>query len=117
MFRDFKLGGYCLEECQAQGDRLVSILILISIAYTSASTQGQTMKHQGLQRYIARPESNSSSQKRHSAFRVGLSAYRWALNGDAILIELVERLMRLSPNKLPEYKRGIRAMELIVAGL
>jgi hypothetical protein len=74
---------------------LVSILILISIAYTSASTQGQTMKHQGLQHYIARPESNSSSQKRHSAFRVGLSAYRWALNGDAILIEVTQAIFQV----------------------
>ena len=112
MFRDLKLGGYCLEGCQATGERLIAIVILISIAYTSSTFQGQSLKRQGLQRYIARPESKRTSQKRHSAFRVGFSAHRWANNGDDIVSGLVEALMTLSPNKLPEYKRGLRAMEL-----
>ena len=112
MFRDLKLGGYCLEGCQASGERLIAIVILISIAYTSSSLQGQSLKRQGLQRYIARPESTRTNQKRHSAFRVGFSTYRWAINGDDIVSGLVEALMSLSLNKRPEYKRGLRAMEL-----
>lgn len=117
LFRDLKAGGYCLESTQANGDRLIAVVILISIAYTSASLQGQSFKRQGLQRYIARPESITSTQKRHSAFRVGISAYRWAAIGNVVLTELVEALMKLTPNKLPEYKRGMRAMELVHAGL
>jgi hypothetical protein len=117
MFRDFKQGGYCLEACNATGDRLVAIVILIAIAYTSAALEGQQFKRQGLQRYISRPESIASSQQRHSAFRVGLSAYRWALIGDVVLTRLAEILMKLSPNKLPEYQRGMRAMKLVLTGL
>ncbi len=117
MFRDLKLGGYCLEGCQARGKRLIAIVILISIAYSSSTLQGQTFKRQGLQGYVTRPESKTSGRKRHSAFRVGFSAYRWAVNGDDILSGLVEMLMRLSPNKRPEYNRGRRAMELVFHGL
>ncbi len=34
MFRDFKKGGYNLEGTKVNGDRLISLLILMSIAYT-----------------------------------------------------------------------------------
>lgn len=117
MFRDFKQGGYCLEGSQAMQERLVAIVIVIAIAYTSAALQGQNLKQKGLQRYITRPESTTSPNKRHSAFRVGLSAYMWAITGDGVLARLVDELMKLSPNKLPEYQRGMRAMELVCAGL
>ncbi len=117
MFRDYKAGGYCLEGCKATGDRLIAIVILISMAYTTAALQGETFKRQGLQKYIARPESITSTQTQHSAFRVGLSAYRWVGIGDVVVTQLVEALMKLSPNKLPEYQRGMRARELVCAGL
>ncbi|UJB72078.1 IS4 family transposase [Acaryochloris sp. 'Moss Beach'] len=81
MFRDFKQGGYCLEGSQAMQERLVAIVIVIAIAYTSAALQGQNLKQKGLQRYITRPESTTSPNKRHSAFRVGLSAHLWAITG------------------------------------
>ena len=55
--------------------------------------------------------------KRHSAFRVRLSAYLWAITGDGVLARLVDELMKPPPNKLPEYQRGMRAMELVCAGL
>lgn len=117
MFRDYKEGGYCLEGCKATGGRLGSIVMLIAIAYSSAALEGQQFKRQGLQRYIARPESLTSTVTRHSAFRVGLAAYRWAALGDELLTQSAEALMKLSPNKLPEYQRGIRAMKLVMAGL
>ena len=117
MFRDYKAGGYCLEGCKATGERLVAIVILIALAHTSAILRGQRFKRQGLQRYIARAESLTSMQKRHSAFRVGLSGYRWAVIGDVFLTQLAEALMKLCPNKLPEYKRGRRAMDIVLAGL
>ncbi|WP_235111963.1 IS4 family transposase [Acaryochloris sp. 'Moss Beach'] len=44
MFRDFKQGGYCLEGSQAMQERLVAIVIVIAIAYTSAALQGQNLK-------------------------------------------------------------------------
>ena len=40
MFRDFKLGGYRLEDCRASNKRFLAIILLIAIAYLCASTQG-----------------------------------------------------------------------------
>ncbi|WP_235111852.1 hypothetical protein [Acaryochloris sp. 'Moss Beach'] len=68
--------------------------------------KGKISSKKGLQRYITRPESTTSPNKRHSAFRVGLSAHLWAITGDGVLARLVDELMKLSPNKLPEYQRG-----------
>ena len=40
MFRDFKKGGYNLEETNVTGKRLVTIILLIAIAYMTAARQG-----------------------------------------------------------------------------
>jgi hypothetical protein len=41
MFRDFKKGGYNLEETNVSGERLITLILLIAIAYTSATINGQ----------------------------------------------------------------------------
>jgi hypothetical protein len=51
MFRDFKKGGDNLEATQVRGERLISLLILVAIAYTSATIQGQDIKRKGVQIY------------------------------------------------------------------
>jgi len=38
MFRDFKKGGYNLEGTGVKGDRLIVLVLLIAIAYTTATT-------------------------------------------------------------------------------
>jgi len=40
MFRDYKTGGYNIEETSLKGERLVRIILLIALAYTSAIFQG-----------------------------------------------------------------------------
>jgi hypothetical protein len=52
MFRDFKKGGYNLEGTKVTGQRLISLLILISVAYTVSTFSGQKIKHKGIQQYI-----------------------------------------------------------------
>ena len=49
MFRDFKKGGYNLEGTKVTGDRLISLLVLISIAYTVITFTGGTIKKKGIQ--------------------------------------------------------------------
>ncbi|EGJ29399.1 hypothetical protein LYNGBM3L_67710 [Moorena producens 3L] len=44
MFRDFKKGGYNLEDTKVEGKRLISLVLLIAIAYTSSTIQGQQIK-------------------------------------------------------------------------
>jgi hypothetical protein len=40
MFRDCKSGGYNLEGSGLRGDRLIKMILLMAIAYTSAIFQG-----------------------------------------------------------------------------
>lgn len=116
LFRDLKLGGYCLEGCRLEGKRFMAMLLLIAIAYTCATTQGQQLKRKALQQYVARPEQPGRSRKRHSAFRVGLAAHRWVPLWDECQ-PLVETLMRLNPGKIHYYLKGLRAMNAVLAAL
>jgi hypothetical protein len=54
MFRDFKTGGDNLEDTKVTGERLISLIVLIAIAYTSATIQGQQIKRKGVQEYVVR---------------------------------------------------------------
>ena len=54
MFRDFKKGGYNLEDTNVKGKRFISLVILIAIAYTGATLGGQQIKRKGIQKYISR---------------------------------------------------------------
>jgi hypothetical protein len=116
MFRDFKLGGYCLEACRADGKRFMAIVLLIAIAYTCATTEGQHLKRKALQKYIARPESQQQTHRRHSAFHVGLAARRW-LPFWPQCQQLVAELLALDRNKIVYHLRGIQAMTTAMSTL
>ena len=114
MFRDLKLGGYSLESCQLSGERLVAMILLIALAYIEGLKHGQLAKRRGLQKYLARPENTTHSQRRHSAFHVGLCAYRWSPIFQ-LCEPLIVLLMKLNPNKRTHYKKGLRARSLTLA--
>ena len=113
LFRDLKLGGYCLEKTRVEGRRFMTMVLLIAIAYTCATTQGQRLKQKALQKYIARPETQGLNQKRHSAFHVGLTAYRWVPFWQRCHKQ-VQALMRLDRNKIEYHLRGLRAIEAVL---
>jgi len=50
--RDFKGGGYNLEGTNVTGERLVVMVLLIAIAYTTATIQGRKMKQMGIQNMV-----------------------------------------------------------------
>jgi hypothetical protein len=114
MFRDFKKGGYNLEDTNVSGERLISLILLIAIAYTGATIHGRQIKHQGVQKYVGRVKESGRSHLRHSSFYVGLSGQTWVHFIDNCW-ELVLELMRLNPNKRQYYQRGNRAMKLILS--
>jgi hypothetical protein len=114
MFRDFKKGGYNLEDTKVTGQRLISLLILISVAYTVSTFSGQKIKHKGIQQYIGRVKEIKRTFARHSNFYLGLYGYNW-LNFYPFLSKLIHQLMNLSPNKRPFYQRGQKAMNLIMS--
>ncbi|MEL6261407.1 MAG: IS4 family transposase [Cyanobacteria bacterium J06626_6] len=114
MFRDLKLGGYSLERCRAQGKRFLAIVLLIAIAYTCVTSQGQTLKQKALQKYIARPERYDQPYRRHSAFHVGLAAHRWVPFWPRCQQQVFE-LLALDRNKLPYHLKELKAMDAVLS--
>ena len=112
MFRDFKKGGYNLEDTNVEGERFISLVLLIAIAYTSATILGRQIKHKGIQKYVARIKEYGRSERRHSSFYIGLYGQTW-VNFKDICMELITELMRLNRNKRKYYQQGLRAMKLI----
>jgi len=114
MFRDFKSGGYNMESTNVSGERLISLILLMTVAYSLATFKGQKIKRKGVQKYIGRIKEYGRVQRRHSSFYVGLYGQSW-VNFMESCWELVTELMRLSRNKLECYLQGQRAMELILS--
>ena len=116
MFRDFKSGGYNLEDTNVSGNRLMFLILLIAFAYSSATFQGEKIKKKGVQKYIGRAREYGRITRRHSSFYVGLYGQNWVKFMDNCW-GLVEELMKLNCSKLEYYLRGMRAMGLILATL
>jgi hypothetical protein len=114
MFRDFKSGGYKLEDTGVSGNRLTSLIIIISYAYSLTTFQGQKIKRIGVQKYICRVKEYGRLTRRHSSFYVGLYSQTWINFLDSCW-GIVQDLMKLNRNKLEYYLQGIRAMKLIVS--
>lgn len=114
MFRDFKSGGYNLEDTNVSDERLISLILLIAIAYTSATLQGKQIKRKGVQKYVGRVKEYGRIERRHSSFYIGLYGQTW-VNFQDNCWELVMELLRLTPNKNKYYQRGQRAMRLILS--
>jgi hypothetical protein len=108
MFKDCKTGGYNLEDSKANQQRLNSLLLLIAIAYTTACLKGNSIKKQGVQKYISRLKEHKRIQQRHSNFWVGLYGYSWCAAMEECFL-WVRELMQINSNKLPFFVRGLRA--------
>ena len=100
------------EDSHACDSRLLSLILLIAIAYTCTICSGKKLKQKGVQNYICRVQELQRTYRRHSSFWVGLYGQLWVASMD-IWSELATELMRLKPNKLNDFKRGLQAMKLI----
>lgn len=114
MFRDFKSGGYNLEDTKVTEGRLISLIILIALAYTSASLQGKKIKQMGVAKYVCRLQSAGRNERRHSNFYIGLYRQKWVNYLDQCGSAVAD-LMRITPSKRSHYQRGQRAMKLILS--
>lgn len=112
MFKDCKTGGYNLEGSQASSDRLVRLILLISLAMSAAWLQGQHTSTRGKSSYICRPKETQRVRRRHSNFWIGLYGYSWIAAFHECQ-EWVEKLIASSRNKQAFYQRGLRAITLI----
>ncbi len=54
MFKDYKKGGYNIEESKASEIRLTNLILLIAIGYTNQTLKGKIIKRKGMQKYIGR---------------------------------------------------------------
>ncbi|NEO59300.1 MAG: IS4 family transposase [Moorea sp. SIO4G2] len=116
MFRDFKSGGYSLEGSKLTSEHLSKLMIVVAIAYTSAMLQGRDIKQMGIQKYVVRPETQSSGQRRHSAFYVGQHQHSW-LRLRGLCEKIVDELLKINRRWLNYYKKGERAIELALSTL
>ncbi|WPF87251.1 IS4 family transposase [Cyanobacterium aponinum AL20118] len=112
MFRDFKLGGYNLESTKVEGDRLIALLIIITLAYSWSTFSGEEIKRKGISEYLVRPKEKGRSDKRYSDFSIGFNGLNF-LQGVSVFEEQWQELTSLFPQKSRYYRQGMRAIRLI----
>jgi hypothetical protein len=112
MFRDYKSGGYHLEACHADPHRLFTLILLIAIAYTTATLRGKQIRQKQVHPYVARPTETHRTRKRHSDFWLGLYGKVW-LDPYDLWGTWADKLMALKPQKRSFFQRGLRAIALI----
>jgi len=77
MFRDCKTGGYNLEGSGLRGDRLVKIILLMAIVYSSAIFQGTEIHKKQVQKYVSRRKEKCQKYRRRSIFGIGQDGEQW----------------------------------------
>jgi hypothetical protein len=114
--KDYKSGGYPLEECHADLHRFTALLVLIAIAYSLSTLRGGRIRKKQVQHYIGRVKEPKRTQNRHSQFWIGLYGTLWidTLN---LWSTLARKLMALKPQKRPFFRRGLNAIALIQSAL
>jgi len=112
MFRDFKTGGYNLEGTQVKGERLISLTLLITLAYCQSTIVGGKIVRKGVANYVNRPTEKPRKYRRHSHFYTGNRGETW-LNGLEVFAEEIEQLMANCPRHRLNYQRGKRAARLV----
>ena len=112
MFRDCKTGGYDLEGTSLKGDRLINMILLMTLAYCSGIFQGTEMRKKQVQKYVSRRKEPKKKYRRRSTFGVGLDGEKW-VNYLEQYSDEVEQLMKLTPNKRRFYQQGMRAVTLL----
>ncbi|MEG4201798.1 hypothetical protein [Microcoleus sp. Pol12A5] len=77
MFRDYKSGSYNSEEVQVSEPRILTLIWLLSIAYTETIIEGRLVKKVASQKYVASPKQPKRIYRLHSTFQVGRRAENW----------------------------------------
>ena len=112
MFRDCKKGGYDLEGTSLKGNRLINMILLMTLAYSSAIFQGTELKKKQVEKYVSRRTEPKKKYRRRSTFGVGVDAEKWVDDLEQYAFEM-QQLMKLTPSKRRFYEQGMRAATLI----
>ena len=112
MFKDFKSGGYQVEQTYLHQERLIALLLLVTLAYSSALITGEKIKQKRQAKYVGRVKEKRRDLKRHSNFYLGLHGKDWVESLD-FFREATDCLIALSPHKRVNYQQGHKAIVLI----
>jgi len=112
LFKDCKSGGYHLEDTQVNEPRFLALVLLIAIAYSLATMQGQWMKDLGIDIYAGRIKEHTDKTPRQSDFSLGLYGQRWKY-GMELWADWALNLMALKPHKRLYFQRGLYALSLM----
>ena len=85
---------------------------MICLSYSFSTFSGQTIKDKGVANYVTRPAETGRIYRRHSNFSLSLHSQNW-LESMSFFQDVVQELLSLSPHKLPDYLKGMRAVSLI----
>ena len=112
MFRDYKSGGYRLEDSWVNPARLNSLLLLMTLAYSLTTCFGLSLHPLRTQAYLTRLKVAPRRYPYRSLFWVGLSATLWS---DAMqqFHSWMLKLIALKPYKHLYFQRGFSALSLI----
>jgi hypothetical protein len=111
MFRDYKSGGYYLEGTGLKGQRLMTLLLLIALAYSSAIVQGTTLKMKTVKKYIVRPQESKRKYARRSTWGSGNDSQCWLTYLDKYS-EAIKRVNDINSSKalcLPTGDEGYKS--------
>lgn len=112
LFKDCKTGGYHLEDTQVNPPRFLALVLLIAIAYTLATMQGQQMRKFGIETYAGRIQEHTDKTPRQSDFSFGLYGQRW-IYGMELWADWALNLIALKPHKRLYFQRGLDALSLM----
>lgn len=116
LFKDCKTGGYNLEAAKVNETRFLALVLLIAIAYSLATLQGQLLKKLNLDIYAGRIQEHKDKTPRQSEFSLGLYGQRWKY-GMELWADWVLNLIALKPHKRLYFQRGFYALSLIQQAL
>jgi Transposase DDE domain len=112
LFKDCKTGGYNLEDTQVNETRFLALLLVVALAYTLATMQGQRLRELGIEIYAGRLQEHTDKTPRQSEFSLGLYGQRWQYAME-LWHNWALHLIALKPHKRLYFQRGFYALSLI----
>jgi hypothetical protein len=101
-----------LEDTQVNYPRFLALVLLIAIAYSLATMQGQQMQKLGIEIYAGRIQEHTDKTPRQSDFSFGLYGQRW-IDAMELWADWALNLIALKPHKRLYFQRGFQALSLM----
>jgi hypothetical protein len=110
--RDCKIVGYGREGTSLKGNRVINIILLVTLADSWAIFEGTELRKKQVGKYVFRRPEPKKRYRRRSTFGVGLDGEKW-VNYLEQYSDEVEQLIKLTRNKRRFYQQSMRAATLI----